>query len=105
MRDPIGASASLPTGPALEVGRLAGSAGGLERVRPHVAVVIPVALLRGLRCFATGHSGAFMRMAAAIGAGHGEPGYLTGRAGQARRIRSETCPVDTRQGPNHPSNT
>jgi Glycosyl transferase family 2 len=65
--------------------RLAGSSAGLERERRHVAVVIPAALLRDLRCFVAGDAGAFMRMTAAIaGLAVTAAGYVTGHVGQGR---------------------
>jgi hypothetical protein len=71
--------------------RLAGSAAGLERERRHIAVVIPAAFLRDLRCFATGDLGAFMRMTLAIaGLATATAGYLTGCAGQAGRSRTRS---------------
>jgi glycosyltransferase involved in cell wall biosynthesis len=68
--------------------RLAGSAAGLERERRHVAVVIPAALLRDLRCFASSDSGAFKRMAVALaGLTSAAAGYFVGCVGQATRSR------------------
>ena len=68
--------------------RLAGSAVGLERERRHVALVIPAALLRDLRCFATGDPGALKRMTVALaGLSMAAAGYFVGYAGQATRSR------------------
>ena len=61
--------------------RLAGASAGLERERRHVTVVIPAALLRELRSFATGDAGAFVRLTALLaGLGMTAAGYITGRA-------------------------
>lgn len=60
--------------------RLAGASAGLERERRHVTVVIPAALLRELRSFATGDAGAFVRLTALLaGLGTTAAGYITGR--------------------------
>jgi glucosyl-dolichyl phosphate glucuronosyltransferase len=70
--------------------RLAGSSAGLERERRHVAVVIPTALFRDLRGFATGDFSAFLRMTLAIaGLATTTAGYLTGCASQARHSRMQ----------------
>ena len=60
--------------------RLAGASSGLERERRHVAVVIPMGVLRDLRDFATGDTGAFMRAVATVaGLGSAAAGYVRGR--------------------------
>ena len=60
--------------------RLAGASAGLERERRHVMVVIPTALLRELRRFATGDASAFVRLTALLaGLGTTAVGYMTGR--------------------------
>jgi hypothetical protein len=60
----------------------------LERERRHVALVIPAALLRDLRCFAAGDPGALKRMTVALaGLSVAAAGYFVGYAGQAIRSR------------------
>ncbi len=60
--------------------RLAGASSGLERERRHVAIVIPMSLLRDLRGFITGDAGGLMRFTATLaGLSSAAAGYLTGR--------------------------
>jgi hypothetical protein len=60
--------------------RLAGASAGLERERRQVAVVIPEALLRDLRDFATGEVAGFIRFTVILaGLGTATAGYLAGR--------------------------
>jgi glycosyltransferase involved in cell wall biosynthesis len=59
--------------------RLAGASSGLERERRHVAIVIPMSLLRDLRGFLTGDAGGLMRFAATlVGLSSAGAGYLIG---------------------------
>jgi GT2 family glycosyltransferase len=69
-----------------DVVRLAGSAAGLERERRQTAVVIPAALIREFRGFATGDRGAGLRMGALVGGlSAAAGGYFNGRARLATR--------------------
>ena len=69
-----------------DVVRLAGSAAGLERERRQTAVVIPAALMREFRGFATGDGGAGLRMSALVGGlSAAAGGYFNGRARLALR--------------------
>jgi Glycosyl transferase family 2 len=69
-----------------DVVRLAGSAAGLERERRHTMVVIPAALIRELRSFATGDAAAGRRMAAIVsGLSAAACGYVAGRVRLAVR--------------------
>jgi glucosyl-dolichyl phosphate glucuronosyltransferase len=64
-----------------DVVRLAGASAGLERERRQTAVVIPAALLREFRGFATGNRAAGLRMGAAVaGLSAAASGYFNGRA-------------------------
>ena len=66
--------------------RLAGASAGLERERRHVAVVIPMALLRNLRRSAVGDVGALTRFATILaGLTSATVGYLTGRVRRGQR--------------------
>jgi GT2 family glycosyltransferase len=69
--------------------RLTGSSAGLERERRHVAVVIPMTLLRDLRGFATGDWAAFLRVTATVaGLAITTAGYLAGRVRLIGRPRA-----------------
>ena len=60
--------------------RLAGASSGLERERRHVAVTLPLGVLRDLRAFILGDRDAFKRAFATVaGLGSAAAGYVRGR--------------------------
>jgi hypothetical protein len=76
--------------------QLAGRTAGLDSERRHVAVVIPLALLRDLRTCIAGNPAAFMRIIAALGGlAATTAGYLIGRARlhEHRRSWRRSSPV------------
>ena len=65
--------------------RLAGASSGLERERRHVAVTLPLGVLRDLRASVTGDRDAFKRAFATVaGLGSATAGYVRGRMQPSR---------------------